>query len=303
MVIKLEMLRCFVAVARSGNLGDAAKKIGRTPSAVSMMLKQFEENLGAPLFESERKSKLTSLGAFTLDEASREVDHFERTVSMITSFARSEAGLVRIAAVPSVAGSILPKVMQQFLKEHPNVSVDIRDMDSAGVYRELEKERIDLGIATVTGPEANINRTPLFSDEFGVVCPIDHPLSKVQSPVTWDVLKSWPFITNGLCGQITDEKFQEVISASHLMVRNTTSLLALVREGVGLTVVPRLVVANAEQDIRFIPVNDPNARRSIEILRRADSILSPAVQRFEDVIREITNDNFGTEDSKTKVRS
>ena len=48
------------------------------PSAVSMMLKQLEDHLGAPLFESERKSKLSALGLFTLDEASRELDHFER---------------------------------------------------------------------------------------------------------------------------------------------------------------------------------------------------------------------------------
>jgi len=290
MAIKLEMLRCFVAVARSGNLSDAAKKLGRTPSAVSMMLKQFEDHLGAALFESERKSKLTALGAFTLDEASREVDHFERTVSMITSFARSEAGLVRIAAVPSVAGSILPKVMQHFLKDHPNVSVDIRDMDSAAVQRELEKERIDLGVATDLGTGADINCELLFSDKFGIVCPIDHPLTKLPAPLTWETLKPWPFITNGLCAQISDKTFQQISAASHLMVRNTTSLLALVKEGVGVTVVPRLVIESKDHDLAFLPVADPSARRNIEILRRADTNLSPAAQKFESVIRSMTQD-------------
>ena len=81
MAIKIEMLRCFAAVARSGNLADAAETLGRTPSAVSMMLKQFEEHLGAPLFESERKSRLSALGRFALDEAMRELDHFERTIA------------------------------------------------------------------------------------------------------------------------------------------------------------------------------------------------------------------------------
>ncbi|MFT5446017.1 MAG: DNA-binding transcriptional LysR family regulator [Gammaproteobacteria bacterium] len=72
LAIKIEMLRCFVAVAQSGKLVDAAEKLGRTPSAVSMMLKQFEQHLGAPLFESERKNRLTALGAFALTEASRD---------------------------------------------------------------------------------------------------------------------------------------------------------------------------------------------------------------------------------------
>ena len=150
-----------------------------------------------------------------------------------------------------------------------------------------------------------MNRTFCFIKVFlsGIVCPIDHPLCRARLPLPWDVLKSWRFITNGLCGQITDERFQKILSDSHLMVRNTTSLLALVREGVGLTVVPRLVVANAEQGIHFITVNDPDARRSIEILRRADMGLSPAAQRFEEVTREITHGNFGNWRSKAEVWS
>ena len=50
MAIKIEMLRCFVAVAEHGNLNDAANRLGRTPSAVSMSLKQLTDHLGAPLF-------------------------------------------------------------------------------------------------------------------------------------------------------------------------------------------------------------------------------------------------------------
>ena len=148
MAIKIEMLRCFVAVARSGNLMEAAQVLGRTPSAVSMMLKQFEAHLGSPLFESNRKSKLTALGDFTLEEALRELTHFERTVESIQTFASSESGFVRVAAVPSVAGAILPMVTREFLSERPNVRIDVRDMDSNAVIRELERERADLGIAS-----------------------------------------------------------------------------------------------------------------------------------------------------------
>ena len=290
MPIKLEMLRYFVAVAQSGNLVDAAKKLSRTPSAVSMMLKQFEDHLGAALFESERKSKLTALGAFTLAEAVREVEHFEQTVTAITSFARSESGLVRIAAVPSVASAILPKVMKKFLVEHPNVSVDIRDMDSKGVHRELEKERIDIGIATGTGTGLDIKSEKLFSDAFGIVCPIDHPLTEASSPLSWGELAPWPFIANGLCLQISDQAFQSILSTSQLMVRNTTSLLALVCEGVGVTVVPRLVIDSSDHDLAFLPVADPSARRSIEILRRVETGLSPAAQSFESAIRFVVQE-------------
>lgn len=293
MAIKTEMLRCFATVARSGNLADAAEKLGRTPSAVSMMLKQLEDHLGASLFESERKSKLTALGVFTLDEASRELDHFERTVAAIENYARAKFGFVRIAVVPSVAETILPIVVRGFLHEHPDVHVDIRDMDSAAVRREIERERVDLGIATGAGTNAEIECEELFSDAFGIVCRADHPLTRADIPLSWGDLSSWPFIANGLCAQIEDEDLQRVIEASRLMVRNTTSLLALVRAGAGITVLPHLVVEKATRGIRFLPVVDPLARRRIDILRRTHTRLSPAARDFEETIRSVASKTGG----------
>lgn len=279
-MIKIDMLRCFAAVAESGNLADAADRLGRTPSAVSMMLKQFEEHLAAPLFESERKSRLTPLGVFALDQATRELDHFERTVTAIQHFSRAEAGFVRVAAVPSVAEAILPAVVRDFLRDHPGVQIDIRDMDSAGVLRELDKDRVDLGFASASGVGADIAREKLFSDAFGVVCRPDHPLAKASLPIDWSGLDGRIFIGNGICGQIVHEHFRKIFAGSRLMVRNTTSLLAMVRAGVGVTVLPRLAVNPAEDRLTFLPVADPAARRRIDILRRSPQTLPPAAEVF-----------------------
>lgn len=284
------MLRCFATVAQSGKLADAAGQLGRTPSAVSMMLKQFEDHLEAPLFESERKSKLTTLGALVLDEALRELDHFERSVAAIESFARAASGFVPIAAVPSVAETILPRVVRHFLRDHPAVRIDIRDMDSAAVLRELERERVVLGLATGVGAGADIYREELFSDAFGVICHAEHPLAEVDLPLDWRALEPWPFIANGVCGHIADETFQRILAGSQLMVRNTTSLLALVRAKVGVTVLPRLVVHGSERELRFLPVADPAALRRIDILRRANNRLSPAALSFEAAIRSTARD-------------
>ena len=81
MAIKIEMLRCFATVVKHGSLSEAADALGRTPSAVSMMLKQFEDHIGAPLFETARKSRLTPVGDLIYEEARREVTHFENTVT------------------------------------------------------------------------------------------------------------------------------------------------------------------------------------------------------------------------------
>ncbi len=284
------MLRCFVAVADCGNLADAADRLGRTPSAVSMMLKQFEEHLDAPLFESERKSRLTALGAFTFDQAMRELDHFERTIAAIDHFSKAKAGFVRVATVPSVAEAILPIAVRDFRRDHPDVQIEIRDMDSAAVLRELDRERVDLGLATAPGAGAEFARQELFSDAFGVICRSDHPLAEKPTPIEWSTLGSWPFMANGICRHITDEEFQRVFTSSRLMVRNTTSLLALVRAGVGVTVLPRLAIERAEKALCFLPIADPSARRRIDVLRRNHNKPTPADQAFEMAIRRAVRD-------------
>ncbi len=284
------MLRCFATVAESGNLADAAEKLGRTPSAVSMMLKQFEDHLGSPLFESERKSRLTTLGHFVLDQAQQELDHFDRTITMIEAFARSKAGFIWVAAVPSVGAVILPQVLSRFSQTHSGVRVDVRDMDSGSILRELEKQRIEIGIASGDRAGAAVVREPLFSDSFGVVCRNDHPLAQSEVPIEWDQIAAFPFITNGICALIKNQTFREIDDRSTLSVRNTTSLFAMVRGGVGITVLPRLAVSEAPPGLVFLPLADETARRDIEILRRAHSGLQPAAVDFLDCVREVTRD-------------
>ncbi len=255
-----------------------------------MTLKQLETHLGGALFESERKSRLSALGAFVFDQSVLELDHFDRTIATIESFARSESGFVRVAAVPSFAEAVLPRAVQAFRQQHPGVRIDIQDMDSAAVVRELERDRVDLGIATDSGTGADIIRDALFSDAFGVVCRADHPLAATGGPLEWASLGAWPFIANGACGHIEDAEFQRVFTGSNLMVRNTTSLLAMVRAGVGVTVLPRLVVGREERELSFLPVADPTARRKIDLLKSAHNAPSPATQSFERALRRTVSE-------------
>lgn len=289
-MIKMEMLRCFVTVARSGNLGDAAATLGRTPSAVSMMLKQFEEHLGHPLFQSDRKNKLTPLGSFAFDEACREVAHFERTIAVISNFAKAKSGMVRMAAVPSVAGSVLPLAINRFLTTNPDVTLDIRDMDSASIHRELLRERIDFGLASADGSSVEIEGAPLISDAFGIVCRADHPLNTLSRPIRWRDLQGVGFIKNGLCHQIKAAPFQGIAAGSNLTVHNTTSLLALVRQGAGVTVVPKLVLNSTDPELVFLDIADTAARRSIDVLRRVDTTIPPVADRFLNEVRRVAQE-------------
>lgn len=273
------MLKCFVQVATHGSLSDAADALGRTPSAVSMMLKQFEEHVGSALFETARKSRLTPIGELILIEARREVSHFDNTISVIEGLSQSELGYLRLAVTPSVATTVLPAVISKFVEKHPKVQIDLRDMDSATIARELDRERADIGIGSLSQVEG-MRRIELFSDAFGVVCRKDHPLVENWDQLAWRSMDEQRIIANGLCEQITDPDFAPILARSRLMVPNTASLLGLVRQGVGITVLPQLAIANLLDEFAFLPLADITARRTVHLMSRPNSLLMPAARAF-----------------------
>ena len=284
MAIKIEMLRCFHAVAETGSLADAAERLGRTSSAVSMMLRQFEDHVGAPLFESTRKSRMTPLGEMVLVEASRELEHFNRTVTAIEGLSRAEQGQVRLAVTPSVAQSVLPRILHDFMKKHPRVRVDMRDTDSASVQRELTSERADIGIATLR-QMPGFDRELLFSDRFGVVCSVDHDLAQRGVDPRWSDLEGKNFIANGLCYTIRDEGFAPILEASNLMVPNTASILSLVRAGVGVTILPEMAVLSEFVDLQFLPLAECATRREVWMVTPSGHMLTPAAGALANAIR------------------
>lgn len=126
----LSALRVFKVVADLGSITEAAERLGRTPSTISMALKTFEEELGVRLFQSERKARLTPTGQFVRDRANDVLYQYERAIASIEAFARNQAGRVDLACVPSVAISILPRVLLHFRASHPGVEISVHDADS-----------------------------------------------------------------------------------------------------------------------------------------------------------------------------
>ena len=280
MAIRIEMLRCFLAVAESGHLAGAAERLNRSVSAVSMTLGQLETHLGSSLFETDRKRVLSPLGRFVAEEARAGLRQFDRTVEAIERYARDGVGVVRVAAVPSMAALLLPAAFDAFLAERGDVQVRLRETDSAGVLRALAHERADIGIATVADTAWTGRRSPLFRDEFGLVCRRDHALAASDGALAWRELEGEPFIGNELCEGLGSPEARELCRRARLVVDNTGSLLAMVRAGTGVTVLPRAVTGLHPGDVAFRPLDDPSAVRRIDLLRHPEGTAPPLVEEL-----------------------
>lgn len=118
----LDLLRALVAVAETQNFTRAGDRIGRTQSAVSLQVKRLEEALGATLFDrSPHRVRLTAAGEAALDYARRILGLKDELVARLRE--GDIAGTVRIGAPEDFATRLMPAILAEFIRSHPNVTL------------------------------------------------------------------------------------------------------------------------------------------------------------------------------------
>lgn len=194
--------------------------------------------------------------------------------------------------VPSFAMTILPELVLEFTANSPNVRLDIHDMDSASIHRELDRERIDLGIVSDARPSAEVRLVELASDHFGVVMRSDNPLAG-RKKISWKALCEAELIANPLCERIDEATLHSALEGDRLRVHNTTTLLTMVRAGLGVTLLPELVCRQADSQITFRELASPVAPRRIDLISRARDTPSPATAAFARFLIERMTESAG----------
>lgn len=289
MDLKLSQFRVFLAVAETGNILDAAERVGRSPSAVSIALKQLTEEIGAPLFVGDRKNALTDVGRHLLELATQQVTGHGRAMESLRAFVAGEIGTLEIAAVPSVATRILPPLLKNYVELWPGVRVDIRDMDSKAVAGAVAVGEVEIGVAGRPVLEG-VDFAPLFKDRLLAIGFRDAN-GNPKEPVPIDRLPGPRLIANGIIESLGIAG--QLLAQSRLTVRNTSSLLSIVREGVGYTILPRLALpVGFDKEVPVREIGTPPLEREVGILAIRGRELSRAAESFVPLLKT-SADNFG----------
>ncbi len=286
MALKIEMLRCFCIVAQTGNLTEAATRLGRTQSAISMTLRQFEDHLGKKLFEGERKNRLSPVGERVFELAQRQVRLFDQTVQNIEAAAMAEHGLVRIVAVPSVGALIFPSLLDHMTDRFPGLKIELRDTDTQQVLDAIAEDRADVGIASGRHALNGIETMPLFEDAFGLVAASDHPLITSKKPPTPEDILSVPFVRNTLCDLIDNPRFRPAIEGAEVTIHNTHSLITMVGTGRWITLLPKTVARFVPETVSFRSIPDLSTTRKVYLYTRKRPQFPNPVQVCQEFILE-----------------
>lgn len=188
-----EVLRTFVAIAERGSFTRAARQVSRTPSALSMQIKQLEETLGHKLFVREaRQVRLTPEGEVLLGYARRLLKLNEEAVTRF--LAPPVEGTVRFGTPDDQGSRILPEVLAQFARTHPAVQVDVVVGGSVEMQRQLEAGELDLILMTAGTPGQTADQGEVVHSEPLVWAGRDGGVAAWRSPLPVALAsQGWPW--------------------------------------------------------------------------------------------------------------
>lgn len=288
MNVTLRQLRAFIAVAQLGGFSAAAVRMHLTQSALSMLVRALEQEIGVVLFERTTRSvKLTDSGRDFLPLAVKMLVDLHNAVATTRSGAERASGRIVIAVSPTFASTLLPALLISYRDEHPDVLVVMRDDAAPNQIRRLVQDgEADIGIGPLErGQRGQFVVDVLMNDELVLACPEGHRLARHKS-VPWCDLANVPMI-----GFASDNALQALVesamAASGVRLRtqyevaSISTAAALVDAGLGVSVLPSYArQLRRRERIQYRPLIDPVVKRDLCLLRLRDRAMPVAAQAF-----------------------
>jgi DNA-binding transcriptional LysR family regulator len=282
----LRQMRAFVAVAKTGNFTLAAQYMHVTQSALSGLIKELEQTLGARVVDrSTRRIALTDMGKELYPLFSQMIDDLDRALANIADQAQLRKGIVRVAAPQLMACTLLPQAIAAWRERHPDVKVSLTDCAVESVTARVLSGEVDCGIGPERDETPELDARLLLDMPFEAVLPPGHPLAGRQQ-LAWSDLAALPFIS--LRGQFTERLLADMGAAlrdatlrpEHEVTFMTTAL-AMVAAGLGVTVcMPYAAAEVRRHGLLTRPLVDPVLTRRFFIYTRGQRSLSPAADAF-----------------------
>ncbi|WP_432477163.1 LysR family transcriptional regulator [Nocardioides sp. GXQ0305] len=288
--IGVRHLRAIVAVADHGGYSSAARTLGVAQSSLSRTVLEAERRLGVPLFErTTRRVEPTRDGIELVAAARRVLAEMDTMLAHFDGYLAGTRGHVSVAALPSVAATLLPALLAGFRDERPAVSVAVRDGLSGEVLEQVRSGAVDMALTVATYLPPDLLSRPIAVDEFACVVPAGHALAR-DPTVRWSELSGRPFVAFDETSSIrehTDQvlRKQRIELGVLTEARNIGAVAGLTAGGLGVTVAPGLVLPMMEfAGLEWRPLVDPVVTREISLVQHPDRPTSRTAQGLVDLL-------------------
>src|SRR3954468_3654814 len=303
-MITLRQLKYLVALGEHRHFGRAAEASSVTQPALSMQIKELEDELGVDLVERRP-------GAVTLTDTGHEVARrAERVLAAtrdLTDFARHRGrpltGRLRFGVIPSMAPYVLPKILPVLQQRYPELEVELRETQTRVLLEELTRGSLDVVMLALPVEDREIESIRLFDDPFLLAVPStdqgwERPYVGVEDIETQRLI----LLEEGHC--LRDQALEFCSSARRDVSLGATSLatvMQMVANGYGVTLLPQVAVEVELRDerVKLLRFSDPMPGRTVGLAWRRTS---PRKVDFT-ALGELIIETLGVGEPKSPVAS
>jgi DNA-binding transcriptional LysR family regulator len=281
-------IQAFLAVIECGSFQSAAAQLHLSQAAVSHRLRKLEESLSVRLVaRTTREVMLTDAGRAFLPRARGAVQELALSCEAVRHHGDSADRWVAFACLPTMAAAQLVPAIGRFAALCPELSVRVYDNSIHEIAELVASRAAAFGITVAQSLRGELLQEKIADEPFVLVCRRDHAFAR-QPQVRWQDLKAEPLIRISLpfdnsitvddaIGPMRDQLRWRFETQRHALA------FQMVRDGLGLTVAPRLHLP-ADDSLVGLPIVEPTVHRSLSMVVRRDHLLSPAELQVQQLV-------------------
>ncbi len=291
--MNFSQLQCLVALVETGSFTEAAYTLDLTQSTVSHALAALESELGVTLLERNRKGviALTLAGQKIIPRVRALLEQAEAIEQEAKALRGKVAGKLRLGTVHSLCLEILASVLMRFRALYPDIEVALFEGTMQEVSEWLGNSVIDVGF--VYHSACGIESTLITTDELCVILPAGHRLHAENAVSPGELDGEELIMAKAGCASQLMEMGSFEVSKARLHVRyqasDNSTIIAMVREGLGITLLPRMMLPQKLEGVLALPLNPPQDV-PIGIAVRERSTASPEARLFVQVVQTWTQE-------------
>jgi DNA-binding transcriptional LysR family regulator len=292
--MEMHQLAYFESVSRHLHFTRAAEELNVAQPSVSQQIRKLEHELGTPLFHRmKRNVTLTEAGTLFLRHTRAVLQQLEEARVEVQELSGLRKGTLAVGAPPSVGTHLFPRALAAFSRRHPGIALTFREGGSRTLLQLLEDGELDLAVVIQPIRHPALETLPLLEEELLLAVPRSHALARGRRRVRLSELADEPFV---LLREGAYDLRDQTLSACRragfepkvaLDGGEMDSVLRFVAEGIGVAILPAMVLSDV--DPRSGPVamrlQAPRLSRSLVLARRRDRYFSAAAQEFMRVLR------------------
>ena len=285
--MNISKYKALLAAVDMGSFSAAANKLGYTQSGLTHMMNALEDELGFSILQRGYWGvKLTSGGERIIPRIRELVNCEDALMNEIELVKSYGDNVIRVGAFSSLAGSILPAIVERFNAEFPTVTLNIQTGTVAELYGGLRDEKFDICYGTKNN-KYDFKWTSLMSDRYYAILPKEYPLSSDNFPI--QQFNGTKFLMPGLgydddIGQVFNEyKVHPFVTPTYV---DDPAILSMVEHNLGISMLSALTIADRHDAVRIVPIS-PFISRNICVAVKGDKVLTPPMKRLIAITKEV----------------